>query len=238
MSKLPKYFDQKLTNLFERASRKNKDQILRKIVSASSYDYLMNQLSGEIVLPYNSWSISPQGMMVIVNHILVNDIRYIVEFGTGISTVFLNNLSVKNKLGLEIISVDHDAAWQNTVREKYRADQVKYICCPLTQRVKFKEHGFTWYDHAALKQIDKQKTNLLIVDAPIGKTSLYERAGAFEFFGSELNRPDFSCYLDDTNEAHLKEIMQHYLPRARFYQDFSISGLDHSYEAEPVIFIK
>jgi hypothetical protein len=81
MSKIKTYLDLKLTNFFERAFRKNKEQILQKIVSASSYNYLMQHLSGGLALPYNTWSISPQGMMVIINHILINNVKTIVEFG-------------------------------------------------------------------------------------------------------------------------------------------------------------
>lgn len=238
MSKISEYLDTKLTNFFERGFRKNKEQILKKIVSAASYDYLMNNLSGNIVLPYNSWSISPQGMMVIVNHILVNDVKTIVEFGSGISTIFLNNLSIKNNLNLKIISVDHDAAWQNSLKTKYKADQVEYLQCPLNTRMKFKDIEFLWYDADALKKIDRQKTDLVIIDAPIGNKNIYERAGAFEFFKQEFGRSNFSCYLDDTNNPPFKEIMKHYFPEARFYPDFSIAGLGNTYEAEPVIFTK
>ncbi|MBA2613898.1 MAG: class I SAM-dependent methyltransferase [Bacteroidetes bacterium] len=238
MSKLSKYMDLKLTNLFERAFRKNKDQILKKIVSASSYDYLMNHLSGDIVVPYNTWSISPQGMMVIINHILINNVKTVVEFGTGISTVFLNNLSIKNGLNLKIISIDHDAKWQNTIKEKYKAPNVEYIHSPLNTKMKFKNEEFFWYDPEVLNKIDKQKTDLIIVDAPIGKNSHYERAGAFEFFKQELNRNNFSCFLDDIDQEALKEVMQHYYPNAKFYPGFAIAGSGNTYETEPVIFTK
>lgn len=238
MSKLSKYLDLKLTNLFERAFRKNQEQILKKIVSSASYDYLATHLSGGMVIPYNAWSISPQGMMVIVNHILINDVKTIVEFGTGISTVFLNNLSVKNNLDLKIISVDHDAKWQSIIRDKYKATQVSYICAPLTSRMSFGQHAFSWYDLDALKTIDKKKTDFVIVDAPIGSGSLYERAGAFEFFKEELGNSHFSCYLDDTNQAHFAEIMLHYFPDAKMYPNFAIAGLGKQYEVEPVIFTK
>ncbi len=230
--------DLKLTNFFDRAFRKNKEQILKKIVSASSYEYLMNQLSGDIILPYNAWSISPQGMMVLINHVLVNEVKTIVEFGTGISTIFLNNLSVKNNLGLQIISVDHDATWQNKIKQYCKAGQVEYLHCALSSPMKFKNHDFMWYDHEVLKKINRQKTDLVIIDAPIGSGSPYERAGAFEFFKQEFPRKNFSCYLDDTNQAALKEVMLHYFPEAKLYPDFGIAGLGNLYEAEPVIFTK
>lgn len=238
MNKLSKYLDSKLTNFFERGFRKNKDEILKKIISASSYDYLMSNLSGGMALPYNAWSISPQGMMVIINHILVNDVKTIVEFGTGISTVFLHNLSLKNNLNLHIISVDHDAEWQQTIKLKYKASGVEYINCPLNKSMLFKNNSFKWYDPEGLKNINLGNTDLLIIDAPIGNSSPYERAGALEFFKQEISRSNFSCYMDDTNHPALKEIMQHYFPNARFYPNFSIAGLRLAYEAEPVIFTK
>lgn len=238
MSKLSTYLDLKLTNLFERGFRKNKEQILKKIVSSASYNYLTTHLSGGMVIPYNAWSISPQGMMVIVNHILINDVKTIVEFGTGISTVFLHNLSVKNNLNLKIISVDHDAKWQSIIRDRYRATAVEYICAPLTTKMSFGKHAISWYDLEALKAIDKKNTDFVIVDAPIGTGSVYERAGAFEFFKEELGNRNFSCYLDDTNEAHFAEIILHYFPDAKLYPNFAIAGLGKQYEVEPVIFTK
>ena len=238
MSKLSKYMDMKLTNLFDRGFRKSKEQILKKIVSAASHDYLLTHLSGNIVIPYNAWSISPQGMMVIVNHVLINNVKTIVEFGTGISTVFLNNLSIKNNLDLKIISVDHDLNWQNTVKEKYNVQNVEFICAPLNTKQKFKNEEYFWYDHELLKHIEKKKIDFVIVDAPIGSGNLYERAGAFEFFKEELHGVNFSCYLDDTNKVQLKEIMLNYFPEAKMYPDFSIAGLGNLYEIEPVIFTK
>jgi hypothetical protein len=238
MSKIKTYLDLKLTNFFERAFRKNKEQILQKIVSASSYNYLMQHLSAGLALPYNTWSISPQGMMVIINHILINNVKTIVEFGSGISTIFLNNLSLKNNLDLKIISVDHDATWQNTIKEKYNVSAVEFIACNLNNTLKFKDNNYLWFDGEALKHIKKETIDLVIIDAPIGEKSIYERAGAFEFFKSELNRKNFSCYLDDTNHPPVEEIMKHYFPEARFYQGFSIAGLGSSYEIDPVIFKK
>ena len=238
MSKLSNYLDLKLTNFFGRAFRKNKNEILKKIVSASAHDYLMNNLSGNIVLPYNVWSISPQGMMVIINHILINDVKTIVEFGTGISTVFLNNLSIKNKLNLKIISIDHDAKWQSIIKEKYGAHNIEYINCDMTTQLKFKNETFPWYDVNALKNVDKKNVDFIIIDGPVGNKNIYERAGAFEFFKDELHNKNFSCFFDDTNEPQFKEIMMHHYPDARFYPTFSIAGLGNKYETEPVIFTK
>lgn len=238
MSKLSKYLDSKLTNLFERGYRYNKQSIDNKIVSASSYDYLMNNLSGGLTLPYNTWSISPVGMMVIINHILINDIKTIVEFGSGISTIFLHNLSIKNGLGLKIISVDHDANWQQIIKMKYKVDSVKFIASPLDFQMRFKDTSYNWYNLEDLKIIDRKTTDFIIVDAPIGKTSQYERAGAFEFYKEELNRTNFSCYLDDTNFPPLKEIMNHYCQNVKFYSNFGIATSGNMYETEPVIFTK
>ena len=160
MSKIKTYLDLKLTNFFERAFRKNKEQILQKIVSASSYNYLMEHLSAGLALPYNTWSISPQGMMVIINHILINNVKTIVEFGSGISTIFLNNLSLKNNLDLKIISVDHDATWQNTIKEKYNVSAVEFIACNLNNTLKFKDNNYLWFDGEALKHIKKETIDL------------------------------------------------------------------------------
>lgn len=212
--------------------------ILQKISSGASFNYLMNNLSNGLIIPYTSWGISPRTMMVIINHILINDIKNIVEFGSGTSTIFLNNLSKKNNLSLSITSVDHDQNWQKNIKEKYNVDHVNFVYAPLNNAMKFKSSKFNWYATEALKGIDKLNVDFIIVDGPIGENSPYERAGAFEFFKSELNRKNFSCLLDDTNVKACKEIMNHYCPGAQDYSEFCISGAGIKYGIEPVLFRK
>ncbi len=235
---MKRYIDSKLINFVTRGFRKNQDQLLKKMVSISSFNYLMNNLNGGLALPYNIWSISPSAMMTIVNHILINDVKTIVEFGTGISTIFLNNLSKKNKLGLKIISIDHDENWQKTIREKYGVDDVTFIHCPLTSKMSFEGNEYHWYDINKLQGIEKETVDFIIIDGPIGSQSPYERAGAFEFFKSELSRKSFSCFLDDTNQGPLKHVMAAYLPNATFYGEFGMAGAGVKYEIDPVLFVK
>lgn len=235
---MKRYIDSKLINFVTRGFRKNQDQLLKKMVSVSSFNYLMDHLSGGKVLPYNIWSISPSAMMVIVNHILINDVKTIVEFGSGISTIFLNNLSKKNKLGLKIISVDHDENWQKIIKEKYEVDEVTFVHCPLSTKMTYEGNEYQWYDVTKLNGIQKESIDFIIIDGPIGSVSPYERAGAFEFFKSELSRPSFSCFLDDTNQGRLRDVMASYLPEARFYAEFGIAGSGVKYEIDPVLFVK
>jgi hypothetical protein len=235
---MKKYLATKIENIFTRGLRNNHDQVLKKMVSTSSYNYLMNNLSGGMVLPYNIWSISPPAMMVIVNHILINNVKTIVEFGTGVSTIFLNNLSIKNNLNLKIISVDHDLNWQNIIKEKYKVDGVEFIHAPLASVMKFKGNEYNWYDVSKLNAINKSEVDFIIIDGPIGTQSPYERAGAMEFFINEKNRANFSCFLDDINQGVLKDVMSYYFPYAKFYSEFGIAGSGLLYEIDPVLFIK
>ena len=238
MGKLFTALDKGTGKILSRSVEKIQGLILQKVSSAASFNYLVNQLSDGLIIPYNSWSLSPRAMMLIINHILINDVKNIVEFGSGISTIFLNNLSKKNNLRLNIISVDHDDNWQKTIKEKYNVAGVNFVHAPLKSTMKFKNSDFTWYDNEVLKAIDKSNVDFVIVDGPIGKKSPYERAGAFEFFRSELERKNFSCFLDDTNVKELKEIMNHYYPGAQDYTEFCISGSGVKYEVEPVLFRK
>lgn len=235
---MKRYIDSKLINFVTRVFRKNQDQLLKKTISASCHSYLTNHLSGGLVLPYNIWSISPPAMMLIVNHILINNVKTIVEFGSGISTIFLHNLSEKNKLGLNIISVDHDANWQGIIRDKYGAGSVNFVHCPLSTAMSFEGNAYQWYDVSKLAFIEKNNVDFVIIDGPIGNKSPYERAGAFEFFKAELSRESFSCFLDDTNQGDLRAVMASYLPEAKFYGEFGIAGAGVRYEIDPVLFVK
>jgi hypothetical protein len=238
MGKFLRTVDNSTGRIASRIIDKIQGIILQKINSQASYNYLMNHLGNGMIIPYNSMSISPRAMMVIINHILINDIKTIVEFGSGISTIFLNNLSKKNNLSLNITSVDHDGSWQKKIKEKYNLEQVKFIHAPQKGVIKFKGSDFIWYEQTAMGGIDKSAVDFVIIDGPIGEKSLYERAGAFEFFKSELNRKSFSCLMDDTNFKELKEVMAQYCPQATVYQDFSIYIPGNKYNIEPVLFAK
>jgi hypothetical protein len=238
MNKIGKIFDKTIGKILTRYLNRSENLMLQKSVSAAYYNNLLTNLSNGKVLPYNSMSISPSAMMLIVNHILIHDIKYIVEFGTGISTIFLNNLSKKNNLDLKIISVDHDADWQKKIKENYDLEFIEFVHAPLINNSKFRESEHKWYNMDKLNSIEKSKVGFVIIDGPLGAESPFERAGAFNFFKDELNRPDFSLLLDDTNLPELEKIMEFYCPGSRKYNGFTVFGKGFKYYVDPVLFTK
>jgi hypothetical protein len=216
-----------------------KSQIHEKTISAAHFNYLTSQLSNGKILPYSAMSISPLAMIYIINHILIHKIQYMVEFGTGISTIFLNNLITKNNLRIKIISIDHDINWQATIKNEYQLNNIEFIHAPLNSVNSFNGIQYNWYNLDCLQCIDKSKVEFVVIDGPIGIDSPYERAGAFEFFKNELERENFSILLDDSNYPALREIMNKYLNSV--YIDmgtFSMHLKGFKYNINPVLLCK
>lgn len=126
-------------------------------------------------VPWTTYAVKPTVMTQIVNDIVVNDRRSIVEFGCGISTVHLARLA-QQRASLEgrattVTSIEDDAGWAEVVRgmlrERNLEDYARIVVAPL-RSCSFSADKLEWYDEecvnealAGLEQID-----LVFVDGP------------------------------------------------------------------------
>jgi hypothetical protein len=128
---------------------------------------------GELNLGYIPWTASamtPQSIVYILNEIIINQRRRILELGMGLSTMFIAKL-MQDIPGIELISIDHDQDWidicQSQLKSKsLNTDRHKIIHAPLTGRKNVHSEIAEYYNISSLSIGQSFKPDLVIVDGP------------------------------------------------------------------------
>jgi len=157
-------------------------------------------------LPWSGATIRPTALVYILNEIMINNSKVIVECGSGISTIYIAALLKQlNQKERKLYSIDHDGKWlsvlNNELIRKGLSDYVKLIHAPLTHCSECLNDNQTWYDTDVIrKNIEKEKIDLLIVDGPPAnkKEIEYSRYPALPFFKSNFSN-SISILLDDAD---------------------------------------
>lgn len=199
----------KTFNEIDKIHRSNDDgyamQLILKLFPEFSY------------LPFTPFSLNPFTILHILNDILFNDRKQIVEFGSGISTIIISRFIKINNLDTKILSFDNNNKWLDIISkelEKYNCKEpVSLVYSELT---KHNNIDIKKYDNDYWYNIEKVNTNintlkndidLVIVDGPSTDTSTYIRYAALPVIKERLSKS--SCiFLDDINRTSEKEILQ------------------------------
>lgn len=171
----------------------------------------LSKLLGDKYIPITEYSLRPYTIAHILNDILINKRKIIVEFGSGISTIFIHYLNKKYNLGIRLLSFDHDQSWQKTLHGLYlnkNDDSVELIHAPLGKTKNGVKNEQLWYE----EQIVNQKlaniiADLIIIDGPPGgEQNEYARYPAIEIVKRYLNI-DGMVVVDDISRVHEKKIV-------------------------------
>ncbi|QQY80915.1 class I SAM-dependent methyltransferase [Tamlana sp. s12] len=173
-------------------------------------------LLGRAYLPMNGGALRPLSLAYILNEIVLNNRRCILEFGSGISTLLIARLIKENKLEAKVFSVEHNEEWALKLASMLKNEGldgfVNIIHTDLF-KVETELGNINWYD---LKKI-KSETNdfeidLIIVDGPPANNEKikYSRYPALFEFGASL-ADDFCLILDDVNREGEKVLLSKYL---------------------------
>ena len=164
-------------------------------------------------LPFNGGSLRPLGIAYILNEIIMNQRKMVLEFGSGLSTVLMARLIKKNNLNVKIVTVEHNKQWA-TIIEGYliNEDLLGYVDI-IQADLKEMETSLgkvNWYDYeTVLKGVENKKFDLITVDGPPanGKKIRYSRFPAFikmkDFF-----EEDFCLIVDDANRKGEQKIVK------------------------------
>jgi len=181
-------------------------------------EYCINQFL-EILDPkaaelISSFSMRPYVLTLLKNEIILNKRKNILEFGSGLSTIFMALIIKKYGLNSSIISVENDINWVNRLNEKIDLLDlqriVRIVHAPLVADFRKGLSG-KWYDSSI---VENETTalplfDLVIIDGPPAyeKDSLLNRYGAIPFVYPRLSE-SFTILLDDADRKGEKQLQK------------------------------
>jgi hypothetical protein len=197
--------------MMQRFIRKNKNLIQQAQVSTLLIEQLLRRF--ESYIPWNTYSLRALHLAAILNDTAVNRRKNILEFGAGMSTLFLAKIIKLNKLECRVISIEAREDWiehlQNILKNEGLIDSVEFIKAPIRPN-QSPEGAIEWYCEDTLKHFFKEldaRFDSVIVDGPVGKNSL-NRYPALPFLEkNNLLDSTFIAFLDDTNRKSEKKIL-------------------------------
>jgi predicted O-methyltransferase YrrM len=172
------------------------------------------------LLPFTGASLRPLCLLHLVNDIIINHRRKILEFGSGISTIIIGRLIRFNGLNSRVISIEHDASWaaemQDLITLENLEEIVRIVHAPLIST----QHTFPtnqWYDTTIIDRELNGIFDMVIIDGPPAwETQKKEaRYQALPFVFSKLAQKSI-VYLDDANREGEQKII------TRWEKEFSI----------------
>jgi precorrin-6B methylase 2 len=175
-----------------------------------SYAQITAALVSKKYIPITEYSLRPYTIAHILNDIIINKRKTIIEFGSGSSTVFIASLIEKNNLNAKLYSVDHDKNWLDLLRKNYLSDNdsVHFIHAALTKTKNGILPEQNWYDEQIIYNIfnDIEKADLIIIDGPPGDVNDYARYPAVNFINNFL-KEEGAIIVDDISRDFEKRIV-------------------------------
>ena len=120
---------------------------------------------------------SPDFLKLVVETILTNRPKLVLELGSGVSSVLASKSLEKNGEG-KLISIDHDDKYADFTRERLDLENLSDIATIITSELitqTINKQNYMWYESTFLNEIN-QKIDLLIIDGPpriINKNARY-----------------------------------------------------------------
>lgn len=120
-------------------------------------------------VPWTSSSMRPEAVVHILNEIVVNNKRQILELGMGVTTTCIAAL-IKGGFDTHLLSVDHDIAWIEICQKQLQSRNLaspnhSLIHAPIIEDASF-GYSAPWYDIRPILSIPGFSPDLLIIDGP------------------------------------------------------------------------
>lgn len=154
-------------------------------------------------LPWSSFAIRPSALAMILNEVVINRRRTIIECGIGISTLYLLSSQLGNTTRL--VGIDEDADWIALITgylEKMGVppERYRFVHAPVISYSDGDKHA-KWYDFGQIEAaidsfVGNSNADMLLVDGPKGSHSSLARYLALPKLHRYL-KEDFTIFLDD-----------------------------------------
>lgn len=144
------------------------DILSQDTFAAQQLQVLLNELP---YLPFSTSALRYSSIAAVLNDIVINNRRTVVEFGCGISTMIIAQLARRNRMdNLRIVSFDENAEWikivQSQINVQELGEYVQLVSAPLIH-CDLAKNGLKWYDQEEIdKQLNGIEVDLVLVDGP------------------------------------------------------------------------
>ncbi len=183
---------------------------LKEIYAAEMLSGMRNKLR---YLPATDSAVSNLFLVYVLNDIILNKRRNVLEFGSGISTVYISKLIEEYNLRAEFISVDESGEWSKTVNDIIDKNKINFkpeiINAPLKQ-CSYAIGNLEWYDEKLLGTLLAGKSfDLLIIDGPSAWKQGFElaRYPALPFLAKSM-KSNCAVFLDDAGRDGEKKVLE------------------------------
>lgn len=194
---------------------------------------LLQGILGTSYLPRTSMSLQPFALVFVLNEILLNKRKRIIECGTGISTLLMARLARLHNIDLVIDTIDEDEEWltiiYDLIEKEDLAKYVNFIHAPILSN-----DGTYWYDEQSINnKLKNEKIDMILIDGPKTFDNKIIRYNAVKYFRKKFSN-NYIIILDDANRKGEKEIINRW--KKEFNIDFICeNNIAYSYFGEHYI---
>lgn len=156
--------------------------------------------------PTRGWAGSPDFLLKLVELVITDSPKYVVELGSGVSSVVLGLALNKFNKG-KLLSIDHEVYFTKKTKKFIEVNRlnetVEVMYCPLSV-YEYKESIWNWYN---LSNVNfEHKIDLLVVDGPPRELQNKSRFPALSVLFDKLS-PEATIILDDANRNNEKQVI-------------------------------
>jgi hypothetical protein len=222
------------------------DKIHRSNDDAYALQIIYKLFPDYAYLPFTPFSLNPYTIVHILNDILLNDRKQIVEFGSGLSTIIIAQFIKTNNLETKILSIDNNKDWQAIISkeiEKYDCERSLALIHAELDENEDKEfliqNNKIWYKNSIVKSaLDKiENIDLVIVDGPSTRTSPYARYPSYLSIKNKL-ASSYCIFLDDIARKAEREIIENWNEtingNLHFEKVYATITVGHKFSTKPL----
>ena len=194
-----------------------------------SLEKIQTQLDLKAFFPSTNWSLPPRFIEHVLNEIVINHKKEIVEFGSGYSTICIAQFLKSFKAEIKFYSIESDLKWFELIKQKlieYEIyDYVHLVYVPIKVNKGLGDN--LWYDVKVLEKLltHLPEIDLVVVDGPVGAATKNSRMPAIPYLKDRLCN-SATIFLDDTNRVDEKFIIESWAELLQVnYQAFGRYGV-------------
>lgn len=188
--------------------------------------YTFEILTSDTFELISDFSMKTYGLAFLRNEIVLNKRKSIIEFGSGLSTIFMALVIKKFSLPTKIISIESEKVWTDRMEKKISEMDLSSIITivpAILMPIPSLGEENNWYDLSQLPDaiLNSSPFDMVVIDGPpaYNESISLSRFMAVPFVSNLLD-DNYSIFLDDANRKGEKMVMSMW--KQQFGFDFKI----------------